>query len=210
MDLATLEKELEQLERRYQEWVEPINQVIREKSFQVNRDGYTPGDFRRDVNQIREEQRAKYDPYQEIYAFLDQLCPAYLTATPQERAAIRSAVSEKNGVLSALLGYVYKSAKQIRSGSGEEWLRRGLAAISIENCRKDFRDVLLALAELYVAAEEAGIKPQPEFRAVARLSSREKPRGGTTPVSKMLANFSKYGALKERRRKSQESKQAEQ
>jgi hypothetical protein len=61
--------------------------------------------------------------------------------------------------------------------------------------------VLLALAELYVVAEEVGIDPKPEFKAVSRLSSREKPSGGTTPVSRMLASFHRYAVLKERRRK---------
>ena len=199
MNLAEVIEQLNQLEERYQEWVKPINQVIRECSYKVNRDGYTPGDFERDVRQIKEKQLAKYNPYQEIYELLDRLCPAYLDATPEQRAEIRAAASDKDGVLSGLLGYVYRAAERIRSESGREWLRRGLAAVSIENCRKDYRDVLLALAELYVAAEEMGINPRSDFKAVSRISSREKPRGGETPVSAMLANFHSYAALKERR-----------
>jgi hypothetical protein len=59
--------------------------------------------------------------------------------------------------------------------------------------------VLLALAELYVAAEAAGIDPKPEFRSVGRLSSREKPRGGERPVSRMIGGFSKSAVLRERK-----------
>jgi hypothetical protein len=127
------------------------------------------------------------------------LCPAYLEAAPEQRAEIRAAVSDKNGLLSALLSYVYRAAEQIQSPADREWLRRGLAAASIENCRKDYRDVLLALAELYVSAEQAGLNPRPDFKAVSRLSSREKPQGGMTPVSNMLARFHSYAVLKERR-----------
>jgi hypothetical protein len=199
MNLTLVNKQLDELERRYQEWVEPINQAIRECSFKVNRDGYTYADYERDVQRVREQQRAKYDPYQEICEFLDQLCPAYLSATDEQRTEIRAAVSDKNGVLSALLGYVYRAAERIQSPADRDWLRWGLAAVSIENCRKDYRDVLLALAELYVAAERAGLAPQPDFRAVSRLSSRETPRGGTTPVRGILANFHRYAVLKERR-----------
>jgi hypothetical protein len=199
MDLTGLKEQLDRLENRYQEWAEPIDRAIQEKSFRVNRDGYTPEDFHREIDQLREAQREKYDPFQEMYVLLDQLSPAYLTATSEEREAIRLAVSDKGGVLSALLGYVYKSAERVRTQADKEWLLRGLAAVSIENCSKDYRDLLLALAEMYVAAEEVGIDPKPEFKAVAALSSRKTPRGGVTPVSKMLADFPTYAVLRERK-----------
>ena len=107
-----------------------------------------------------------------------------------------------------MLGYANRAAKRIQSPEDEEWLLRGLAAISIENCARDYRDVLLALAELYVMAEEAGIKPGSDFRAVSKLSSEEKPRGGDTSVKKMLANLPRYGALRERRKRGKQSKEA--
>ena len=201
MELTALIQQLDDLEEQYQEWVKPINQVIQENLFKVNRDGYTPADFDRDVKAIQDKQRAKYDPYQAIYALLDELCPAYVEASAEQRAAVRAAVSEKGGVLSALLGYAYRAARQIQSPEDREWLRRGLAAISIENCSKDYRDVLLALAELYVAAEKAGMRPATDFRAMSRLSSEEKPRGGNASVKEMLAKFRSYGVLRERRRR---------
>jgi hypothetical protein len=137
---------------------------------------------------------------------LDELCPAYLEAAPEERAKVRAAASDKNGVLSALLGYAYRAARRIESAEDREWLRRGLAAISIEDCARDWRDVLLALAELYVAAEEAGIRPRSDFTAVSRLSSAEKSRGGNTSLQEILANFHSYGALRERRRRGKSRK----
>ena len=201
MELATLIQQLDELEARYQAWVEPINRVILESLSKVNRDGYTAADYERDVQAVREQQRARYDPYQAIHALLDELCPAYLEASAEGRAAVRDAVSDKTGILSALLGYAYRAAKHIQSPADWEWLRRGLAAVSIENCARDYRDLLLALAKLYVAAEEAGIRPRSEFTAVSRLSSGETPRGGDAPVQEMLANFSGYGVLRERRRR---------
>ncbi|MBN1995002.1 MAG: hypothetical protein JW953_20070 [Anaerolineae bacterium] len=199
MNVSSLIEQLAALEKRYQVWVKPINQVIQECSYKVNRNSYTLADFQRDVDKIRAKQQATADLYQEMYALLDELCPAYLEATPAEREKIRAAASDKDGLLSALLGYVYKSARQIRCPADREWLRRGLAAVSIENCRKDYRDVLLALAELYVLAEAAGLNPKPDFRAIAKISSRQSPTGGSTSVANMLANFHTYGALKERR-----------
>ena len=206
MELESLIQQLDELEARYQAWAEPINRVIRESNFKVGRDGYTTADSKRDIKAIRERQLARYDPYEAIYALLDELCPAYLAASAEQRAAVRAAASDKNGVLSALLGYAWRAARRIQSPEDREWLRRGLAAISIENCARDYRDVLLALAELYVMAEEAGIKPSSDFRAVSRLSGEEKPRGGDTSMKKMLANFRGYGALRERRRRGKQGK----
>ena len=201
MALAALLQHLDELEERYQAWVAPINQVIMESLYKVNRDGYTAADYERDVEAVRRAQRAKYDPYEATYALLDELCPAYLEAPTEGRAAVRAAVSDKKGVPSALLGYAYRAARRIQSPTDREWLRRGLAALSIENCCRDYRDVLVALAELYVAAEEAGIGPRADFRAVSKLSSDGKPRGGERSTRHVLAHFHSYGALRERRSK---------
>jgi DNA-binding SARP family transcriptional activator len=202
MDLAEIGKQLRHLERRYQEWVEPINRAFREKMFQVNGNGYTHDDFEREMAQIRERQLAEYDPYEETYTLLDELGPAYLVASAEERTTLRKAFSDKNGLLSALLGYGYRCAEKVRHDADEDWLLRGLSAVSLENCSKDYRDVLLLLAELYVAAEEAGIDPKPAFRRVARLSSNAIPRGGNSSVRRMMANLKGYGVLQERRQRS--------
>lgn len=143
-----------------------------------------------------------YEPRKEHEQFFNDLCRDYLDALDEQRAQIRMAVSDKEGVLNCLLGYVYKSARHIHSAADKEWLRIGLAAASIQDCRLDYRDFLLALADLYVSAEEAGLDPRAEFSAVAALSSRETPRGGTTPVSEMLANFHTYAVLGGRPKKS--------
>jgi len=201
MDLAALRSQLDALEAKFQEWARPINQVIRECCSKVNRGDYTQKDFARDVERARQAQLARYNPYQEIYELLDQLCPAYLEATPETRAAARALVSDKEGLLSALLGYAYRAAERLRARAKGEWLLWGLAAISVENCRRDYRDVLLALKELYVAAKEAGRNPRPAFKAVSRLSSEERPTGGPIPVSTMLADFHTYAVLEERRRR---------
>jgi hypothetical protein len=140
-----------------------------------------------------------YRPSEEQGQFFDRLCQIYLAASHEQRARIRTAVSDKRGVLNHLLGHFYRSARQIHSAADGQWLRIGLAAASIENCSSDYRDFLLALAELFVAAESAGINPRPEFKAVAAMSSRETPRGGMTPVSTMLSKFHTYAVLKERR-----------
>jgi hypothetical protein len=199
MDLDTFKRRLEELEERFQQWIEPIERVHMVSIYKVNKDGYTLDDHEREVKQIAQSQIAQYDPYQDIHVLLDQWCPIYLGASPQQRAEIRSAVSNKEGIWSGLINYVYRAAGRLQSPVDRQWLPLGLAAISIEDCRMDFRDTLMALAELYVAAEKAGIDPEPDFREVAELSSSQVPSGGTTPVSEMLFKFHSYAVLKERR-----------
>lgn len=107
-----------------------------------------------------------YVPMQEHEQFFNDLCQIYLDAPSRERWLIRDAVADKKGILNCLLGYVYESAKRVRATRNRRWLRIGLAAAAIQQGGYDPRDFLLALAELYVTAEEVGIDPKPEFEAL--------------------------------------------
>ena len=180
MRVNDFEEELRRWEARYREWAEPIDHFIRTSLIRVNRDGYTLADFQRELTAIREQRLAKYDPGADIEPILERMCAEYLTASQAERERCRAAVSDKDAVQSFLLGYVASCADRIRCPEDLGPLRRGLAAASIENCATDYRDVLVALAKLFVCAERAGIDPVPHFREVGRLSSDAKPRGGTT------------------------------
>jgi hypothetical protein len=197
MRVKAFEVELRRWEARYRDWAEPIDHFIKRSLIRVNRDGYTLADFQRELSAIREQRLAKYDPGPDIESILERMCAEYLIASPTERERCRAAVSDKDAVQSFLLGYVATCADRIRSPEDLGPLRHGLAAASIENCAKDYRDVLVALAKLVVWAERAGIDPVPHFREVARMSSDAKPHGGTTPVSQMLSEFQDYAVVSE-------------
>jgi hypothetical protein len=197
MPVKDFEEELRRWEARYREWAEPINHFFRTSLIRVNRDGYTLADFQRELNAIRQQRLAEYDPGAAVEPILEQMCAEYLLASPSERERYRAAVNDKDGVQSFLLGYVASCADRIRSPEDLGPLRRGLAAASIENCGTDYRDVFVALAKLFVWAERAGIDPVPHFREAGRLSSDAMPRGGTTPVSKMLIEFKDYAVVSE-------------
>jgi hypothetical protein len=107
-----------------------------------------------------------YAPPREQEHIFEALCRAYLEGSCGERKSIRDAVAGKKGVSSCLLGYVHQSAERIREPGDLYWLRIGLAAAAIQEGGYDMRDFLLALAHLYVSAEEAGIDPQAEFEAM--------------------------------------------
>ena len=68
--------------------------------------------------------------------------------------------------MNQLLGIVYSSAEQLRATQDVKWLRTRAAAASMQGGHLDYRDFLLALADLYVSAEEAGLDPESEFEAM--------------------------------------------
>jgi carboxymethylenebutenolidase len=144
---------------------------------------------------------AYHIPRGEHEQFFNRLCRSYLTASPEQRDLIRTAVSDKPGVRNNLLGYIHASARHIYSPADRHWLRIGLAAACIENCSFDYRDFLVALKELFVAAGRATLDARREFQAASEWSSQDKPRGGSTPVSRMLAEFHTYAVVGGARRR---------
>jgi hypothetical protein len=125
-----------------------------------------------------------YVPKDEHEKFFNNLCQLYLDASVQERRLILKAVADKKGILNAMLGHIYQSAEQLRLTGDRRWLQIGLVAKVIEQGNYDPRDLLLALAELYVTAEEVGLDPQHEFEVIGRM-----------------ADFDNYAVVKSRRRR---------
>ncbi len=200
MDLASIKAELAALEIRLADWSKPINQAWKANFARVNRNGYTAKDLEREMKQLREEQLARNDIYKEINAFYDQLMPQYLGAVDAEREQVRSLFRKKRGMQTALLGFAYRAADGINSPSDIPLLRTGLAAMSLEDFSVDYRDTLLALAELCVRAERAGIDPRPLFDEIAEMSSDQVSTGGSTkPTKQVLREFQNYAVLNERR-----------
>jgi hypothetical protein len=59
------------------------------------------------------------------------------------------------------LGYAYQCARRLEETKKSCWLRTALAATMLADQEMDPRDILLALAELSIVAEEAVIEPAP-------------------------------------------------
>jgi hypothetical protein len=139
------------------------------------------------------------DPFPEIHALLVPLCAFYIVAEKDHREAIRKAVRGKGGVINCLCGAIQRGKERLHSSEDQEWLRFGLAAASIEDGGSDFRDILKALAELWVAAEKVGIDPKPHFQEIAKISNDAPVHPDGTSISSMLANFHTYAVLKEQK-----------
>ena len=139
-----------------------------------------------------EDQIQSADPMEMIHAFLVQEYEAYLNATQEECEAIRASFSINRDFEDLLLHYVYSAAEKLRSTTDVKWLERGLVAASLENSGRDYRDTLLSLNDLYRAAQDVGIDPNPYFQKAASLASQKKPRGGSTPLSILLAGYTSH------------------
>jgi hypothetical protein len=105
---------------------------------------------------------------------LDELCDCYLATTPEERILIRS-LFDGNVLGWSLTSYAGSASDQIASADDVQWLRRGLAALSIADNRLDFRDIFTAIRELYLASARAGIDPSPFLQETAAISSTTVP-----------------------------------
>lgn len=139
------------------------------------------------------QQRYPESPHDKVKGPLEDLCILYLVANSEQRDQIRTTLDGMNEILSQLLGYPTYVSEFINSADDVRWLRIGLAAASIENGRNDWRDLLVSLGPLYLAAENAGIDPVRHFQELEKLSIE--------PVHDILKGFHESAYLASLRRK---------
>jgi len=181
-----LAKEQQELEDRGKGWWDAL-EAIHERSMERMRRGDSPVTF------------------DELHELLDELCGIYLEVDAARRAAIRAFFDEKQRVLKYLHSYVGGRAAPLAASTGDvKWLRLGLAAGSIADRRVDYRDLLICLGELWLAAEVAGIAPARHFSAVARISNPE-PRPGERSTCDLLRGFRRSAHLRSIKRRSNKS-----
>jgi hypothetical protein len=195
MKAKEFQEKLEGYAAQYLDWKKPIIE-FHEKFREEHNIDYFDREGSKKLEQAVQEFTAKYqaqnpDPTEIINSFLDQEYKVYLNATQEECDAIRASFSVNREFEDLLLGYVYNAAKELRSTRDVKWLERGLVAASLENCGMDYRDTYLSLNDIYKGAADVGIDPNPYFQKAASLASREKPRGGSTPLSVLLDGYTK-------------------
>jgi hypothetical protein len=200
MEFSTFSHKIQELATKYRKWIEPVSELT--KSY-MREHNITSQDFdtrRAARNEVLTELRKKDDVQGELTAFLDDYYELYYTATPEECRKIRESIAINREFEDFLLSYAQDIANRIHSDD-VVLLKRGLVALSLENAGRDSRDTLITLADLYVSAESVGIDPKPLFIETAEISSKERPRGGTTPLDKTLRNLDTYAIVQERRAK---------
>ena len=127
-------------------------------------------------------------PRDEAFATFDEICDLYARSDPARCAIIRGVVHEHEarGLLEDYIGYASRILKQ---GGRPEWLERGIAAASIDDQRRDYRDWLMALGDLYLSARAARLDPTPVLKRMAERSYPERHAASPTPTREALAKF---------------------
>lgn len=127
-------------------------------------------------------------PRDEVFAVFDAICDLYARSDAARCATIRGIVHEREAhiLLDEYLGYASRILKQ---GGRPEWLERGIAAASIDDQRRDYRDWLMSLGELYLSGNAAHLDPSPVLKRIAERSNSEGHRAAPTPTREALANF---------------------
>ncbi len=199
MELSTFSRQIQELATNYRKWIEPVSELTKRY---MHEHKITWQDFDK-VNEARKdvlvELRKKDDVPGRITSFLDDNYDLYYTATPEECQKIRESIGVNREFEDFLLSYAQDIASRVNSADDVVLLKKGLVALSLENCGRDDRDTWVTLADLYVTAESVGIDPKPLFLEVAKISSKERPRGGSIPLGEVLINFDTYAVVQERR-----------
>jgi len=114
--------------------------------------------------------------------FWTAVCRRYVESTPEQCAEIRNAFyryqKSQDKIVSPLL-FAQRCSSRIKVQDDVEWLLLGVAAISIDGCRVDFRDSITVLGGLERNAKVAGIDAKPIFKRIASISNRE---SSPTPI----------------------------
>lgn len=127
-------------------------------------------------------------PREQVFILLDEICDLYRRSDASRCAVIRGVVHqhEAHRLLDEYLGH---AAHMLGSGGRTVWLERGVAAASIDDQRRDYRDWLIGLGDLYLAGIKAKLDPAPILRRMAELSNPERHRAAPTPTREALAHF---------------------
>ena len=127
-------------------------------------------------------------PRDEAFGVFDEACDLYARSDPARCAIVRGIVYEHE-VRALLADYMAYASRILKQGGRPEWLERGIAAASIDDQRRDYRDWLMALGDLYLSARAAHLDPTPVLKRIAELSNPERHAASPTPTRDALANF---------------------
>jgi len=198
-DVEQLRRELNVALARYEQWEHPLRRFRSQAMARLNRDGFTWDDLDRGLRELDASLRLKHDPRDELHPLFERLCGAYIEGDAARRADLRTFLAERKLLARLVARYANFLATAIKQPADASLLVSALAAVAIENSSADYRDTLMTLADLYVAAETAGIDPQPAFAAAAKRATDELTPGGCQSLSRTLREFHANTVLRERR-----------
>ena len=125
---------------------------------------------------------------EEVFELLSEICDAYVRSDPQRCALFRGIVHQHEA-MKLLDEYIGHAARILEGGGRPEWLDRALAALSIDDQRVDYRDWLMSLGVVYLAARTHGIDPAPALKRIGALSNSEPHAAAPTPTRDAMTGY---------------------
>jgi hypothetical protein len=127
-------------------------------------------------------------PRDEVFALFDEICDLYARSDPPRCAILRGIVHAREARL-LLEDYIAHASAVLKQGGRPEWLERGIAAASIDDQRRDYRDWLMSLGELYLTAHGKHVDPSPVLKRIGELSNPERHPAAPTSTREALSTF---------------------
>lgn len=202
-NLSPLGRDLHAALVTYDAWERPLRRFRAENYRRLNRDGYTWESYQQGLAELETELIVQHDPYADLHPLFQRLCAEYIAADAVGRAAIRAYCASEKKLGPLLWRYANRLTRELETAQNEHLVRTALAAVAIDNCSANYRDTLMTLADLFVAAESAGIDPRPLFAEASQAATHEVTAGGCESLAALLGDFHLSPTLSERRGMSQ-------
>jgi hypothetical protein len=199
MALKDWEARLDALDEKLTDWLARYDAEVARLRRQAR--GGLLARFRRpsesELRAIADEARRKVgsEPLSELSDLLDELCDHFLESLPGERARVRARVGDHTAVFQLYWSYVEGTPERVRTADDEAALRRGLAAVAIDDLRARYDDVTAVLGQLWIQAVRAGLDPRPHFAAVAQLANKGA-AGGGAHMREVMGDFEESHAFR--------------
>ncbi len=198
---SPLARELDRALAHYTQWEHPLRRYRAQNYSRLNKGGYTWEDYHCGLADLEQQLRSQFDPRSRLDPLFVQLCETFLEADAAGRDDVRKFVAQRKSLGQLLWRYANRLSKEMALAGPHAalLLERALAAVTIENCSANYRDVQMTLADLFVAAELVGVDAQPAFAAAADRATGDLTPGGCSSLAAMLREFHVSSVLAERR-----------
>lgn len=129
---------------------------------------------------------------------IEELLQFYVVSDPGEQRRMRAAVSGHPSLSPLLLAVARRYAEHGSPEKPIDCFRLALAAVSLEDCATDFRDVLQTLGDVWQAIDAAGQDPRTRFDEASGWSETVSSKGGDMSTAERFLTFEKSSYLKYR------------
>ena len=127
-------------------------------------------------------------PRDQVFAVFDEVCDLYVRSDAPRCAIIRGVVHQREARV-LLDDYLAYASRILKKGGRPEWLERAVAAASIDDQRRDYRDWIMSLGDVYLSARAAHLDPSPVLKRIAERSNPERHAAAPTATRDALAKF---------------------